>query len=244
MHLAAQYLAAAGISFTKAKEDDSHTNLGFDIETKSMETRVLSSEVDVLALNYRKFLLEWHSFKGKESLDLDGKTHKEVLHWLQEISQKKLNKEYSYTFHYDLPYNIEDTYTFQLNDINKLEHLCDLRILAEYTFETLTEKNNLDTEIRVWPHHYDTGGDAQLGDSGIAIGFGLATPDSVCNEHYFYIAGYKGENTINPEDFKKLSQGSWVSNGFTGAILPAASIIESEAIQFFQEVINTYKNIK
>lgn len=41
MHLAAQYLAAAGISFVAKEDDDSHTNLGFSAETGSMTTHPL-----------------------------------------------------------------------------------------------------------------------------------------------------------------------------------------------------------
>lgn len=243
MHLAAQYLAAAGISFTEPKDDDSHTNLGFDVERKSMETRVLSTQVDVLALNYRKFLLEWHSFEETISFSLHGKTHKEILQWLQAVSKKRLGKEYTYAFHYDVPYSIDEKFTFQLTDVHKLEYLCNLRMLAQHTFEAITEEYNLDTEIRVWPHHFDTGGYAELNNSGIAIGFGLATPDTVCNEHYFYIAGYKNGTTIDPKDFKALSQGNWINKGVTGAISPARKLVASEAFQFFEETINSYKNI-
>ena len=38
MHLTAQYLAAAGISFVAKKDDDSHTNVGFSIEKTCIET--------------------------------------------------------------------------------------------------------------------------------------------------------------------------------------------------------------
>ena len=39
IHLAAQYLAAAGISFLEKRDDDSHTNLGFNIEKGTLDDR-------------------------------------------------------------------------------------------------------------------------------------------------------------------------------------------------------------
>lgn len=58
MHLAAQYLAAAGISFVEKKADYSHTNLGWSIDKQRLETHPLSEKGDVLALNYNTFSLE------------------------------------------------------------------------------------------------------------------------------------------------------------------------------------------
>jgi hypothetical protein len=48
MHLASQYLAAAGLSFVKKQDDDSHTNLGFNTEKGIMYTRALSDNGDQL----------------------------------------------------------------------------------------------------------------------------------------------------------------------------------------------------
>jgi len=242
LHLASQYLAAAGISFVTPKDDDSHTNLGFDPETKSMETRLLSKEVDVLTLSYNKFSLEWHSFIGNAFFELDGKTHKEVLQWLEEISSKRLGKTYTYNLHYELPYTIDDNYTYKLESLEKLQHLCNLRVLAAHTFENFVESNSLNTEIRVWPHHFDTGGFASIDNTEVSIGFGLAIPDSVCNHHYFYSVGYKDNQVINTESFENLSKGTWLNSDFKGAILPAVDIEKAEAIQFFQETLKQFKN--
>ena len=66
-YLAAQYLAAAGISFVKKEADDSHTNLGFDTDGGFLATHSLSEDGDKLVLNYKNFNLEWKSNKGEAS---------------------------------------------------------------------------------------------------------------------------------------------------------------------------------
>lgn len=240
MHLAAQYLAAAGISFVAKKDDDSHTNLGFSIDKSSMETHPLSVYGDILALDYKNFSLNWRSENGSISFPLDGVTHRAVLTWLTETAKTFLNKSYAYEFHYDLPYEIIDDFKFELVDANRLTELLQLRILAQSTLEATLSENNLESPIRVWSHHFDSGAYVNL-NTDIAIGFGLAIPDTMCTEHYFYISGYKGHDALNTEGFSILSNGEWKNDGFKGAILPAATIDKSKAVLFFKEAVENYK---
>ncbi len=240
MHLAAQYLAAAGISFVEKKDDDSHTNLGFSVGTGRMETHPLSSNGDVLSLDYKNFTLNWGSQNNNTSFRLDGATHEKTLEWLKEVSETFLKKTYSYEFHYDLPYEIDDDFMFKLLDSGKLNELVHLRILTQLTLEKVLKDNDLTSDIRVWPHHFDSGAYASL-DKDIAIGFGLAVPDTMCAEHYFYISGYKGHDALNTDGLSALSTGEWKNDGFKGAILPAAEVKELEALLFFNEAIENYK---
>ncbi|MFC4635074.1 hypothetical protein ACFO3O_14225 [Dokdonia ponticola] len=242
MHIAAQYLAAANMSFLKKKEDDSHTNLGFDISTLSLETYELSPNEDKLSLHYNDFSLEWSSQKGNTKLSLDGKKHHAILEWLQELSKAHLSKEYMYEFHYDLPYSIEDIHMFTLTDPSELDHLAHLRALAQNTIAHVVASYHLDSPIRIWPHHFDTGAYASLDDdSGISIGIGLAIPDSISETHYFYISGYNDQGSFVPPSSEELSMGKWLDQDFKGAVLPATGLLESEAIQFFKEAIHQYR---
>jgi hypothetical protein len=241
MHLAAQYLAAAGISFLDKKADDSHTNLGFDTERGCLSTHVLSKNEDQLLLNYEGFSLQWVSKSGTTSLKLDEATHKEVLNWLNETSMAFLSKPYAYKLHYQLPYEISDAYTFKLDDANELVTLMMLRQLAQVSLEKTTEKFDFDTSIRVWPHHFDTGIYTKLIGSEISVGLGLAIPDNLSDTHYLYASGYDQKGQINPSEFQKLSKGNWNSSGFLGALLPAKSITMTDAVTFFEEAILQYK---
>ncbi|WP_339841698.1 hypothetical protein [uncultured Maribacter sp.] len=239
MHLAAQYLAAAGISFVDKQDDDSHTNLGFSIDKQQLETHPLSSNGDVIALNYKTFSLEWISPKNNASFPLDGKTHQQVLEWLIRTADAFLGKKYTYDFHYDLPYTIDNAFKYKLN-ISELKELAALRILAQTSLEKTLSDTGLKSDVRVWPHHFDSGAYASL-NNDLAVGFGLAVPDDMINEHYFYISGYHGHNGIDTSNFDTLSLGEWKNEGFKGAVLPALKVSEAQAIQFFIEAINTYK---
>lgn len=244
MYLLAQYLAAAGISFLEKEPDDRHTNLGFSVEKSSMYSRPLSDKEDTLSVNYRKFALEWNSNSSSDTLLLDGTTHAEILSWIVRMSLKaEINQQYEYSFHYASPYSIKDNFIFKILDAKRLEELLALRAFSQTVLELFLKEHKLNSEIRIWPHHFDTGAYAIYDDmSNKAIGLGLAVPDTVCNEHYFYISGYHGHSIIDTTDMKALSLGSWVTSGFNGAILPAQGVAESAGLIFFSETFNHYKN--
>lgn len=245
MHIAAQYLAAAGISFLDKKEDDSHTNLGFNTETGCLETHFLSENKDQLLLSYKDFSLLWKSNTDSTSFKLDGMSHKEIMKWLNEISHTFLNKTYTYKLHYDLPYGIDNSFMFKLNNPSKLKDLMHLRMLTQLSLEKIIENHHLNSDIRVWPHHFDTGIYAQIPDSNISVGLGLAIPDSVCDEHYLYASGYNASGQLlDVSNFGKLNNGYWSTQGFNGGVFPASTIVRHEAINFFTETIHHYKNLK
>ncbi|MDY8134545.1 hypothetical protein [Aquimarina sp. 2201CG5-10] len=243
LHLAAQYLAAAGISFVDKKDDDSHTNLGFSIEQGSLYTRKLKGQSIVLSLNYDLFILEWNDQGKKNVLKLDGTSHAEVLDWIQKMAKTSNIGPYTYDLHYELPYKIQDDYIFKLEDLNGLQKLKEQRILTSNILREFLSINRLNSEIRIWPHHFDSGAFAPLEDeSGLAVGLGLAIPDTMIQDYYFYISAYQGHNGIDTSSFSPLTNGVWKNDGFKGAVLPITGIDFSKGVQFFNEAFNAYKN--
>ena len=243
MHLAAQYLATAAISFLPKKEDDSHTNLGFSAEEGSLYSRNLNDRGDKLALNYTRFTLEWNTTEGAETFRLDGSTHAEVLTWLKKKTTTLNAKgSYAYDLHYELPYAISEDFTFRIVDVPRLQEVLHYRILAQFVLEAIVQEFELDSDIRIWPHHFDTGAFGVLDENaGLTVGLGLAIPDSVCDDYYFYVSGYHGHDSVDTLNFKPLSIGKWSSEGFVGGILPAKNVDEKKGITFFTEALNTYK---
>ncbi len=245
MHLAAQYLAAAAISFLEKKEDDSHTNLGFSATEGSMSTHPLNKEGDTLSLNYQRFTLEWNSKNSKSSLRLDGTTHSEILKWIGKTAVvANIDKPYRYDLHYDLPYAaITNDFTFKLHDVGRLCELTNFRILAQLTLEAFLENQQLNSDIRVWPHHFDIGAFASLKNKAeLSVGIGLAIPDTMIDDYYFYISAYKGHDGMSTAGFKSLTHGKWYNDGFKGAVLPVTGIDEITASTFFEEALDAYLN--
>lgn len=245
LHLAAQYLATVQISFLDKKEDDSHTNLEFNYHSGRLETWPLNSNGLKLVLSYETFSLGWIDDENAigEIFSLDGKNHSNVLAWLElKPKEHKLNGNYRFDLHYELPYELTDEYEFKISDKRELSKLKEQRVLINTVLEQVLKDQNLKSEIRVWPHHFDTGAYSVLPDSNeIAVGFGLALPDALIDDFYFYISGYKGHTAIDVSGFTSLSQGNWISKGFVGAVLSATKISKKTALEFFTEAICAYK---
>jgi hypothetical protein len=124
LHQAAQYLAAAGISFIEKKADDSHTNLGWNKKENRMETHVFEKNFQ-LGLNLDTQSLEWLK-KGDltATVQLNKITHKEIVDWIcEQTKQHNISKKFTYNFHYELPYDkITEgySYSFSLDELKNI----------------------------------------------------------------------------------------------------------------------------
>ncbi len=242
MHLAAQYLAAAGVSYVAKKEDDSHTNLGFSEKEGRMYARQLTHKGVMFSLDYTNFSLVWKN-DVENHLELDGKTHTEVLQWITKMALASKMGLYKYNLHYDLPYAITNDFIFELKDKRRLKALLQLRTEAQNAISTFLTKEHFESEIRTWPHHFDTGAFFVLDEtSNFAIGLGLSIPDTVVDDYYYYISAYHGHDGIATNNFKPLTKGKWMNDKFKGAILPASTVTEKEASDFFSEALDAFKN--
>ncbi|MFP4847010.1 hypothetical protein [Winogradskyella sp. PE311] len=240
MHKAAQYLATAAISFIKKKDDDSHTNLGW--YNHKLETHAFPNG-DKLALNYKDFSLEWIHNKNQEQLSLQGKTHLEITDWISKISQNKgLENSYDYALHYDLPYDdVINSTTYVITNQNALNALIEQRDLAQNVLASILSSNNYESSLRIWPHHFDTGAFFNLNDN-LSIGLGMAIPDSVIDDFYFYVSGYNGHDKIDLGKINDLKLGSYFNKDWYGFALPISGINKQTAVDFCNEAINRYRD--
>ena len=97
-----------------------------------------------------------------------------------------------------------------------------------------------ESEIRIWPHHFDTGIYTMVSDN-LGLGFGLAMKDALLGEAYFYISGYGAESPLEYQNLPNLSAGRWESGEqWKGAVLPLSDLPDSsheEAIQVIRSFI-------
>ena len=142
-----------------------------------------------------------------------------------------------------MPYEkIIDDFIFQKPSEEELTRLLGLRNIAQIAAASIVKELNLDTDIRIWPHHFDTGGFVVLdAPKNISVGFGMAIPDTMVDDFYLYTSGYKDHSGIDTASFEKLALGIWKNEGFKGAIAPMKGMDEARAIAFFKEAISVYK---
>jgi hypothetical protein len=236
-HIAAQYLTTVAISFLEKKEDDSHTNLGW--KDGALHTHSLSKLNCRLSLDYASFSLIWSNDVGfDERLQLDGKEHSNIVHWIRKIALKaKQSLVYEYSLHFELPYDeITSGFVFHKPSEAIIQELIEKRNKVQSALERILEEN---TSIRVWPHHFDTGAFFMVNDT-LGIGLGMAIPDTMIDDFYFYVSGYHEDKAIELSSTSPLEKGSYYHEDWKGFALPVSGVTETEATTFFREAMYNY----
>ena len=239
LHIAAQYLSAIGINYINKQADDSHTNLGWDKEKMRLTTHTFGDQNYQLGLSFKTGQVEWiENGVSTYYLDLTVSTHGSNLEWIGQLAEKHGLGVYSYTFHYDLPYkkiNEDHIFSFDRKDVDEISKRINQ---AHVVFENTLSKHNLKSPIRVWSHHFDLGIYTQLDNIGnLFMGAGLAIPDALEDDMYYYASGWKNGESVSTGEFSGLKNGRWRKD-WNGAILTSTGIDNETAETFYDEAIS------
>lgn len=245
IHWLSQIIAKAGRSFVQEKSDDSHTNLYFDY----LGDRIVGRWIDtkegkiILSLKLSTLQFEWlnSAYRVMASIPTRGKTIKalemDIENHLMELG---LHKDgFSDNLHFDIP-----NYPFKIDSIQSipdqyLEEWKEIRNLANNLCKSLVDHLQIEGEIRIWPHHFDTGFYIMTND-GIGIGFGLAMSDNMVDGPYFYMTGNLATGTLEYQNLPEFSNGKWyLSEHWNGAVLPL-STLEDISKEQHKAIINDY----
>ncbi len=231
IHQLSQIIAKANRTFVPKQDDDSHTNLYYD----AVSQRVYGHWIEggqgnvILSLNLETFSFEWlnDELKVIQSHSIQNKTSSEIEQGIAQVLSKigLQEKDFRNELHFEIsvyPFLNNPFTNFDVKHLTQWKHY---RALANYASLDLLGMLQATSEIRIWPHHFDTGIYAEL-NNNLAVGFGLAMEDSMVGNPYFYFSGY-GLNgqVINYRDVSKLSTGQWFVDGdWKGAVLPLPDI--------------------
>ena len=98
------------------------------------------------------------------------------------------------------------------------------RTLANEAYMLLLGLTQSESEIRIWPHHFDTGIYFKV-KKDLGIGFGLAMKDNMVKDAYYYMAAYPENYKIKYENLPKGEIWKWqLGEHWNGAILPLKSL--------------------
>ncbi len=231
VHQLSLVLAKANRTFVPAKPDDSHTNVYFDSVSHRIYGRWISidSKEIILALNLKSFTYEWvdRSLKTIQSHEIENKTISEIEESIASgLSDLGLDSTgFSTPLHFETPkYSFADS-AFEKWDEQSIQNWEFVRELANGASFELLGLLQTPSEIRIWPHHFDTGIYVQQ-NKNLGLGFGLAMSDSLLNEPYFYLSGYGLNGTeIDYSSTNTLAHGKWiVTKNWKGAVLPLSEL--------------------
>ena len=249
LHQLSQIIAKFNRSFVPKMKDDSHTNLQFDTIGNRILGRWISTQkgnvIIGLEIDQLRFTVFDQHWKVVFETSAIGKSQMEI-----EDSFKPFCVTYNLSFelfkaplHFDItPYSfIEDKY-----DLLPLEGLLAWKKWRSIGFEMcaqLLKHLQVKSEIRIWPHHFDTGIYTEVNDV-IAIGFGLAMKDEVCITPYFYFSAYTlNDKNIDYDSFDPLQIGTWkIHSKMKGAVLEIEGVSKTEISLFIHKVAQAYLN--
>ncbi|NER12561.1 hypothetical protein GWK08_03845 [Leptobacterium flavescens] len=236
-HHLSQFLAAFSNSYLPKADDDSQSNLGWSVS----KSAVISREIEGvhLELSYKDLHLRVIKGEQAEETDILGLGREQLDSWIREkISGFGLDAS---RFNYELGFTIDtdfDSFISLDNEEEKsIEELSLYRNLSQLALEDTAAKSTAATDIRIWPHHFDTGMLIDLSeerDFGTGLGLGYAIADSVNDTPYYYVYGWgKNSANINYGELPGLSSGTWKNGDWKGALLPASECSNPEKLKDF-----------
>ncbi len=243
VHSLAQLLALTGTNLLPAQPDDSQANLNWNAEQQQLEGRLFEHNGQpvrlVVDLPSGSLHVLTADNQSVASFIIDGKTPDQARAWWKGVLQGwglPTDKPLSYQLDHE-SISAQTPYAWPAD----LTPWVEWRTLANETLQTINEYTSRFSEVRIWPHHFDTGVyysfPDEIGKEQAAIWAGYAIADVLSPEPYFYLAGY---DTRKPVDFgiaTKLGVGNWlVTPDWKGAFLSVSEAATSERIdQFFRE---------
>lgn len=245
LHLLTQIIAKANRTFVPKKEDDSHTNLSYD----ELGDRILGHWINtdngdiIVGLNLSSLSIEVISSSNQSlsSTSTIGKTistiEGEVAEALQSVGLD-ING-FTNDLHFEIPdYSIAKDEMAAIS-VASLEEWRQIRSLANQQNQFVLDFLAQHGEIRIWPHHFDTGIYVTPTER-LGIGFGLAMGDSMEPSPYLYTSGYGLKGEFQYTDLPTLEHGRWeIGEHWRGAVLPISAILNMNA-EDAQKVINAY----
>lgn len=130
--------------------------------------------------------------------------------------------------HYELPENYPGKdFCFHADEVSLTEN-ANYRFNANLILSDFADQYNLLKEVKIWPHHFDTGffiglENNEKGELIKSVGLGFAIPDSMIDEPYYYLSFWSSDGDFKPSK-TELNFGKWMMPNWNGAILTISEI--------------------
>ena len=240
LHSLAQLIALTGTNRLPAQSDDSQANIGWNKDRQRLEGRAFAHGEQLLRLVIDLPTFSLHFLDENDqpaaSLMVEGKTPSDAGTWWRTLLQHwgfDTTKPVNYQLDAP-PIPMETAYVRPAG----LRDWANWRTVANEQLAILNAHNGRASDIRIWPHHFDTGVYYSISDESgaeqAAIWAGYSIADAVCAEPYFYLAGYNSRSPIDFGAATGLTVGQWLNTpDWQGACLPVSNAVEPEQITRF-----------
>lgn len=227
LHQLSQLIAKVNKAYLPHLSDDSHTNLAFDEIGRRITGRWFTWETKsyLLVFDFQNWAYQLMDDKLNILIQIPQKdstvlqTQKALINELQDMGI--FAEQLSRPLHFKIPEYKFSKQRIKQPSTKDLIQWEKIRAQANHFCRQFLDYLQKEAEVRIWPHHFDTGIYVEV-NSSMGLGFGLAMADSLVETPYYYFSGYslrKGD--LEWKKVKKLKVGKWiVEEGFLGAIWP------------------------
>lgn len=253
IHWLSQVIAKMNRTFVPEQADESHTNLYFDPIVKRLFGRWIDSPDGkiILAFNLGSLSFEWLDTRQKilHAISVLDKNMEELEKYVIAYPEKLGMKTdiFSSPLHFKIPeYGIVSLKKEDVSDPG-VNSWTFFRYLANRACQDMLGYIQAESEIRIWPHHFDTGV-YTMATENLGMGFGLAMKDEMIGQAYFYLSGYNRDSAVSYKKTDPLTKGRWeTGEQWNGAVLPMGELTTSSTVEagriiqvFIKEAINWF----
>lgn len=248
-HHAAQFIALVGRYLIPQQPDDSNTNMEFIPEMDLLLGNALPNGLKVgLNLSEMKLSILDKENTVKKIIGLEGKTKQKVF---VELAQNLADLEVDVTnfkneIHYEIPsHQLDEGSVFSIMNKNDFVENSKYRHNAKNVLNEIGKLFEQQEPIRIWPHHFDTGAfftvlKNEKGEASQTIGIGMAIPDGMVKEPYYYLSFWSENPTEGIENIAALKTGKWMMPDWNGAVLKHSEILKASSAMEQHEMVNSF----
>lgn len=252
-HYAAQFAAAAGISFLEPQPDDSHTNLEWIPALSGLFSRVIPARTPFrigVSPSSLSVVIVTENDQPFAHLRLHGHSINDAAAWIRsQISTLGADSSrYTLKRSYEIPdHAVGMGDEFDASDKTHFEELTRWFANGALTLATFARTMSEASEVRCWPHHFDIATLLQATPDR-TIGVGLEPGDNYYDEPYFYINMSPQPAASQARSRPLWGRGSWHTQGWVGAVLTgtklgAASAQSEQVREFIDSAVSACRGL-
>jgi len=248
-HHAAQFLAMVGRYLVPQQSDDSNTNMEFIFGEDMLLGNALPNQLRLgIWLNNLTLGIFDKDGAVKKQISLQGKTKKKAFVELSQnladmgVDVNALKSE----LHYEIPeHQLDKGSVFSVSDEEFFNENAKYRHNAKIVLNEIGKLFDQQEPIRIWPHHFDTGAfytisKNEKGEANQTIGIGMAIPDSMVEEPYYYLSFWSEKPLKSIDKITTLDMGKWMMPDWNGAVLKLSEIQKFDSANGQHKYVKTF----
>jgi hypothetical protein len=253
LHHAAQFAAAAGISFLKHQPDDSHTNLEWVPALAGLFSRVIPART-AFRIGVRPtdltLLIVTEGDQLISRYRLHGRTIVEAADWIRsKIASLGVDAaRYTLQRHYEIPrHPVAMGDSFDASDKPSFEELSRWFANGASILSSLARSIHDTGEVRCWPQDFDIATLIKVAPEH-TVGAGLEPGDRYYDEPYFYVNIRPQPSAAQARSRPLWGRGKWHTREWVGAFLPGsrlngASSQERQVREFMDSAVSACRTL-